>query len=119
MPTRIDATFQNAQSITLDAFTPPAGVATPFKDATIRVGKDAFRVSFAGDGWAQMFDPYTEAETYFAPMILRFITGKEPIEKFDEYSQKAMDMGFAEARDKMQEAYNTQHGLPEGTGISK
>ena len=76
-------------------------------------------VSFAGDGWAQMFDPYTEAETYFAPMILRFITGKEPIEKFDEYSQKAMDMGFAEARDKMQEAYNTQHGLPEGTGISK
>ena len=50
MPTRIDATFQNAQSITLDAFTPPAGVATPFKDATIRVGKDAFRVSFAGDG---------------------------------------------------------------------
>lgn len=50
MPTRIDATFQNAQSITLDAFTPPAGAATPFKDATIRVGKDAFRVSFAGDG---------------------------------------------------------------------
>ena len=43
MPTRIDATFQNAQSITLDAFTPPAGAATPFKDATIRVGKDAFR----------------------------------------------------------------------------
>lgn len=50
MPTRIDATFQNAQSITLDAFTPPAGAATPFRDATIRVGKDAFRVSFAGDG---------------------------------------------------------------------
>ena len=50
MPTRIDATFQNAQSITLNAFTPPAGAATPFKDATIRVGKDAFRVSFAGDG---------------------------------------------------------------------
>lgn len=50
MPTRIDATFQNAQSITLDAFTSPAGAATPFKDATIRVGKDAFRVSFAGDG---------------------------------------------------------------------
>lgn len=50
MPTRIDATFQNAQSITLDAFTPPAGAATPFKGATIQVGKDAFRVSFAGDG---------------------------------------------------------------------
>ncbi len=52
MPTRIDATFQNAQSITLDAFTPPADrkETTPFKDATIRVGRDAFRVSFAGDG---------------------------------------------------------------------
>lgn len=52
MPTRIDATFQNAQSITLDTFTPPAGeqAATTFRNATIRVGRDAFRVSFAGDG---------------------------------------------------------------------
>ena len=52
MPTQIDATFRNAQSITLDAFTPPPGQkeAPSFKNATIRVGRDAFRVSFAGDG---------------------------------------------------------------------
>ena len=50
MPTRIDATFQNAQSITLDAFNPAANAAGTFRDATIKVGKDAFRVSFAGDG---------------------------------------------------------------------
>ncbi len=50
MPTRIDATFQNAQSITLDAFKPAANAAETFRNATIKVGKDAFRVSFAGDG---------------------------------------------------------------------
>lgn len=50
MPTRIDATFQNAQSITLDAFSPAAHAAETFRNATIKVGKDAFRVSFAGDG---------------------------------------------------------------------
>lgn len=50
MPTRIDATFQNAQSITLDAFKPAANAAETFRNATIRVGRDAFRVSFAGDG---------------------------------------------------------------------
>ncbi len=50
MPTRIDATFQNAQSITLDAFNPAANAAETFRNATIKVGRDAFRVSFAGDG---------------------------------------------------------------------
>lgn len=50
MPTRIDATFQNAQSITLDAFRPAANAAETFRNATIKVGRDAFRVSFAGDG---------------------------------------------------------------------
>lgn len=50
MPTRIDATFQNAQSITLDAFRPAANAAETFRNATIKVGKDAFCVSFAGDG---------------------------------------------------------------------
>ena len=70
-------------------------------------------VSFEGDAWGKMYDPYTEASTYANAMALKFITGVEPIEKFEEYQQKALDLGFAVSRDEMQKAYNLSNGITE------
>ncbi len=47
MPTRIDATFQNAQQISIDAFLAPEGAQGAYRDATIKVDGRAYRVSFA------------------------------------------------------------------------
>ena len=66
-------------------------------------------VSFEGDEWSKMYDPYTEAATYANAMALKFITGVEPLDKFEEYQQKALELGFAESRDRMQEAYDKCH----------
>lgn len=66
-------------------------------------------VIFDGDGWGEMYTPYTEAETYARPMALKFITGAEPLDKFDEYRQTALDLGFREATEKMQQAYDLMH----------
>ncbi len=68
-------------------------------------------VSFEGDEWGQMWDPYTEAATYADAMVLKFITGVEPIENFDKYQQKALDMGYAESLVKMQECYDKSNGI--------
>ncbi len=47
MPIRIDAAFQNAQDITLDAFRAPDGVSGDLHDRTIEVDGRTFRISFA------------------------------------------------------------------------
>ncbi len=47
MPIRIDAAFQRAEDITLDAFRAPAGAQGEFRDMVIEVDGRAFRVSFA------------------------------------------------------------------------
>lgn len=67
-------------------------------------------VTFEGDAWGKMYDPYTEASTYADPMILKFITGVESIEdKWDEYQKTALALGFAQSRDEMQKAYDAMH----------
>lgn len=63
-------------------------------------------VNFAGDGWSEMYTPYEEADTYAAPMVIKFIIGDEPLDNFDEFAQKVLDMGMAEARDLTQAAYS-------------
>lgn len=63
-------------------------------------------VSFEGDEWGKMYDPYTEAATYANAMALKFITGVEPLDKFEEYQQKALELGFAESLERMQETYD-------------
>jgi len=40
-----------------------------------------------------------ELNTYKSEMVLKFITGVEPIENFDKYQQTLMDLGYEEARD--------------------
>ena len=70
-------------------------------------------VSFEGDAWGKMYDPYTEAATYANAMALKFITGVEPIEKFDDYQKQALELGFAVSRDEMQKAYNLSNGITE------
>lgn len=76
-------------------------------------------VVFDGTGWGDMYDPYTEAETYALPMVIKFITGEADIEtEWDAYAEKANNMGYAFARDKMQEAYNIQHHLPAENGMN-
>ncbi len=47
MPIQVDATFRNAQDITLDAFRAPDGSPREYRDMTIEVGGRAFCVSFA------------------------------------------------------------------------
>ena len=74
-------------------------------------------VTFDGDGWSQMYDPYVDADTYFAPTVLRMMTGAESIDRFEEFSKTAWDMGMGISRQLMQESYNRQHGLPEDTGM--
>ena len=66
-------------------------------------------VSFEGDEWGKMFDPYTEASTYANAMALKFITGVESLDQFAEYQQKALDLGFAESLERMQETYDKNH----------
>ncbi len=68
-------------------------------------------VAFEGDAWGEMYDPYTEAATYADAMALKFITGAEPIENFEKFQQKALEMGYAKSLEKMQEAYNKSNGL--------
>ena len=51
-----------------------------------------------------MYDLYVEADTYAAPMVIKFITGEADLADFDAYAQKTLDMGMAEARDKTQYA---------------
>ena len=75
-------------------------------------------VTFDGTGWSDMYDPYVEAETYALPMMLKIITGTEDLANFDAIAQKALDMGYREARDKMQTAYNLQHQQPEDYGMN-
>ena len=67
-------------------------------------------ITFAGEGWGEMYDLYVEADTYAAPMVIKFITGEESLDNFDAYAQKVLDMGMREARDLTQVAYsNMQH----------
>lgn len=66
-------------------------------------------VSFEGDEWGKMFDPYTEAATYANAMALKFITGVESLDQFAEYQQKALALGFAESLERMQETYDKNH----------
>ena len=63
-------------------------------------------VIFEDDDWGTMFDQLIEAETYFAPVALKFIIGTESLDKFDEYVQTARAMGYDGARDMMQSAYD-------------
>ncbi len=74
-------------------------------------------VTFEGDGWGVFSDPHTEAETYALPMFMKMMTGVESLDNYDTVVQTALDMGYAEARNLMQEAYNKQHGQPEGFGM--
>lgn len=76
-------------------------------------------VVFDGDGWADMYDPYVEADTYCAPQMMNIITGKADISEFDAIAQKALDMGFEYARNACQAAYNIQHQQPEDYGMDK
>ena len=61
-------------------------------------------INFEGEGWGEMYDLYVEADTYAAPMVIKFITGEADLADFDAYAQKTLDMGMAEARDKTQYA---------------
>lgn len=74
-------------------------------DASMQIGY----VIFDGDGWGEMYTPYVEAETYVMPMMLKFVTGAEPLDKFDEYRETALELGFREATEKMQQAYDLMH----------
>jgi len=49
---------------------------------------------------------YTEIQTYKDEMIDRFIMGKEPIEKFDDFAKKIKDMGIEEVLKVEQAAYD-------------
>ena len=42
-------------------------------------------------------------------MALKFITGVESLDQFAEYQQKALDLGFAESLERMQETYDKNH----------
>lgn len=74
-------------------------------------------VVFDDDGWQRMYDPYTEAITYCSAEFIKFIIGKNSLDNFEAYQQKGLDMGFREARDRMQEAYNVQHHLDKDYGM--
>ena len=63
-------------------------------------------INFEGDGWGEMYDRYVEADTYAAPMVIRFITGKSDLSEFDDFAQNTLDLGMAEARDLTQYAYD-------------
>ena len=76
-------------------------------------------VVFDGDGWADMYDPYVEADTYCGPQMMKIMTGEISIDEFDKIAQKALDMGFEYARNACQAAYNIQHQLPEDYGMDK
>ena len=74
-------------------------------------------LNFEGDGWSEMYDLYVEAETYALPMVLKMITGQEDIANFDVMAQKALDIGWREARDLTQICYNRQQNQTEGYGL--
>lgn len=49
---------------------------------------------------------YTEIQTYKDEMIDRFIIGKEPIEKFDEFVERIQSMGIDDVLKVVQDAYD-------------
>ena len=55
-----------------------------------------------GNEWNEMYDMFVAAETYAAPMVIKFIIGDESLDEFDAYAQKTLDMGMAEAREIVQ-----------------
>ncbi|MBE5776607.1 MAG: extracellular solute-binding protein [Clostridiales bacterium] len=73
-------------------------------DANSTYSKVIGYINFEGEGWGEMYDLYVEADTYAAPMVIKFITGAESLDGFDAYAQKVLDLGMAEARDKTQYA---------------
>lgn len=48
----------------------------------------------------------TDMETYAEGMILRFITGEEPLENYDAFLQQCNDMGLERMTELYQEAYD-------------
>jgi putative aldouronate transport system substrate-binding protein len=51
-------------------------------------------------------DLLTDAETYMNEMIIKFIEGKEPIDKFDEYVETTLSMGLERAIEIYQAGYD-------------
>ena len=49
---------------------------------------------------------YTEIKSYHDSMINKIIIGKEPIEKFDEYTEKIKSMGIEDIVAAKQAAYD-------------
>lgn len=49
---------------------------------------------------------YSDIETYTNEMYIKFISGQEPIEKFDEYVEKLKSMDIDFVLETQQEAYN-------------
>ena len=98
---------------------------TPWNESTAVWGANANfdmnigYVSFTGDGWAEMADPYYQADSYAQVAFMNYIIGMQDVAEYDLMAQTALDMGYAEARDLMQAAYNKQHFLPENYGLTE
>lgn len=60
---------------------------------------------FSDDDWGTMSNYMTEVDTYAQPMILKFITGEESLDKFDEFKQTCIDLGVNKAQAMWQDAY--------------
>jgi putative aldouronate transport system substrate-binding protein len=65
---------------------------------------------FDDDGYGLMADIMVQVDTYAQPMILKFITGAESLEKFDEFVDTCKSLGIEEARDMWQTAYSAMQG---------
>ncbi len=63
-------------------------------------------LSFTEDERDVINNKYTEIQTYKDEMIDKFIMGKEPIEKFDEFVKKIQDMGIDEVLKVEQAAFD-------------
>ena len=74
-------------------------------------------INMDSETYSAVYDPYYEADTYAQTMILKFILGQEPLSGFDSFAQHALDLGYREARDQMQKAYNEQHSQSADFGM--
>ncbi|MDR2505224.1 MAG: extracellular solute-binding protein [Oscillospiraceae bacterium] len=68
---------------------------------------------FSDDDWGEMEEYIIEVYTYAEPMILKFITGQESLDKFDEFVQTCKDLGIEEATAMWQDAVNVALELQE------
>ena len=64
-------------------------------------------VSYDTVPYDQISVPYERASTYALPQILKIMVGQESFDRYDEVIQEALNRGWADARDLMQQAYDS------------